>query len=135
MLSTSVSVSAGKVLSTDSKRSTSAANLLTDVMVCATDSACATTRISSSSAKILRIPTRKIGSLSATITRISDSPCDMADESGWLVSLAGSRAIVDSPNQVRCSYLPDELVLVNHRCNFTAVSMRRAAYHATDAVH
>ena len=106
----------------------------TAVTAAAADSTCATIRISSSTATILRTPTRKIGSLSETIRRIASGPFS---GSVCKAALASWLAIGLSPlfrSGVYAS-LAGDVVFVNDGADLNPVTQRRAAHYPARAFH
>ena len=108
-------LSAGSSEIPDSISSTSGRCLATAVVVCSWVSVCARTRMSSSTAKIFRMPTRKMGSLSAmmTRTRVGESVGGCGTLFLLFDRLLGHRSF---PRGNRLRSLAQEAVLVNHCC-------------------
>src|SRR4029077_7455479 len=112
-----------------SKISTSALNLATADCVCASVSACPTTRMSSSSAKTLRNPARKMACVSATITRTNWPLPPSVSAPRFSSTLTGMVAI-----QSLC-LCPFEMVFVNHYTNAAPTSIFKTANHPAATIN
>src|SRR5579864_4157835 len=106
----------------------SAENLVTADCVCAKVSAWPTTRMSSSSAKILRKPARKMACVSATITR-TNWPWPASSPAPKFSSMPTGVVAIQFP--CLCSL---EMVLVNHHANAETPAIFKGTHHTSPAV-
>src|SRR5271157_723770 len=126
----SATASTGFGASAPSKITTSEENFFTADCACASVSACPTTRMSSSSAKTLRRPARKMACVSATITRTKWPFAASSPAPRFSSTLTGMLAI-ESPLRL----CPLEAVFVNDHAHTAPAPILEAAHHPAAAVN